>query len=442
MFSRGDLAKSSAQTVSATAVMLVLNLITGVMVARLLGSSGRGQIAAIVTLGQTLGWAATLGCFQSVVFHVSRNPEDAAPSIGAWMALSLPLGIVGIVAGQLLVEPLFAAQSDETVELARLWLLMIPLMPLSEALSGALVADRDFAAMNFYKMLQSALPVGVYLGLWLGGVFTVEAVLLTHIGVIAVYLVLLLVRVLRRHGVARPRLALTRREVWFGARAQASNIGTQLSLRLDLMIMPAFLAASQVGLYAVAVSIASMVLALAGSLVMISLPVASRDGGDNDRRVAQVLHATFLVGSVLATGIVLLAPYLLELIYSREFRDATTALRWLAPGAVLLALGNIVNSGLYGQDRPATAGLTQVPGVLLTVFGLLLFLRGGGIAAAALISTLTYATSFLIAIVVYQRRAALSWGELLDVRPTWSASVGRARRLFEARAGSPGRVGG
>ncbi|MFY9488694.1 MAG: oligosaccharide flippase family protein [Solirubrobacterales bacterium] len=438
----GNLAKSSAQTVSATAVMLAFNLITGVMVARLLGSEGRGEIAAIVTLGQTLGWAATMGCFQAVVFHNSREPDNAARSIGTWMALSLPLGIVGIVAGQLLVGPLFAEQSETTVNLARLWLLMVPLMPLSEALSGALVADRDFAAMNFFKLLQSALPVVIYLVLWLGGIFTLEAVLITHVAVVVVYLALLLVRALRRHGVERPRLSLAKRELWFGARAQASNIGTQLSARLDLLIMPAFLVASQVGLYAVAVSISSMVVTLAGSLAMIALPVAARADGRSDGRIAQVLHATFIVGAVLAAGITLLAPYLLELVYSNEFRDATTALRFLAPGAVLLAMSNIMISGLYGQDRPATAGLTQLPGVVLTVVGLVLFLRSGGIAAAALISTLTYACSFMIAAVVYQRRAELTWVQLLDFRPTLAVAVGRLRQRIEGWRETPEGIGG
>lgn len=422
-----SLAGSSVQTVGATAGMLTLNLITGVMVARILGADGRGEIAAIVVLGQTIGWLASLGCFQAVVFANSRRPEAADETIGTWLALSIPLGLVGIVIGQLLVAPLFAAQSDQTVQLVRLWLFMIPLMPLSEVLSASLVADRDFGAMNFYKVLQSAMPAAIYLLLWLSGLFTVEAVLLTHVAVVAVYLALLLRRARLRHRFARPRWSAARSGLWFGVRAQFSTLGSHLNARLDLMIMPAFLVASQVGLYAVAVSVATMIVTLAGSLAMIALPVSAKADSGSDRRVAQVLHATTLTGVTFAAFVVLLAPYLLSIVYSAEFSGATDALRILAPGAVFLAMSNIVLNALYGQDRPATAGVTQLPGVAITIVGLMLFLRNGGITAAAAISTTAYFVSFMLAAVVYMRRADLGWRELIDFRPTARIAVMRLR---------------
>lgn len=433
LFARGGLAKSSLQTVGATALMLALNLVTGVMVARLLGASGRGEIAVLVTLGQTLGWAASLGCFQAVGFYNTREPENTDATIGTWVAMSLPLGVAGIVAGQLLVGTLMAAQPDSAVALARVWLLMVPLMPLSESLSGALVADRDFSAMNFYKLLQSALPVVIYFGLWLTGKFTVEAVLLTHVVVVGVYLALLFRRVLERHHIGRPRRDLARKGLWYGIRAHASNMGAQLNARLDLLIMPAFLAASQIGLYAVAVSIAAMIVTLAGSLAMIALPVASGDGERKSVRVVQLMHATMLTGAVLGASIVVLADPLLTIVYSSAFEGAATALRLLVPGAVLLAMAGIAVNGLYGQERPGVAGLAQLPGVAITIVGLLLFLRSGGIEAAALISTVTYGASFAISTFLFMRRAGLPWSALLDVRSTLRLALVRLRAANTAR---------
>jgi O-antigen/teichoic acid export membrane protein len=428
----GNLARSSAQTIGATAVVLALNLVTGIMVARLLGAAGRGELAALVTLGQTLGWLASLGCFQAVGYFNSRQPENADATIGTWVALSLPLGLAGVLVGQLLAGTLLAAQSDEVVTMARLWLLMVALMPLSEALSGALVADRDFGAMNSYRLLQAALPVPAYLVLWGVGAFTVEAVLLTHVAVIAVYLTLLLHRVRSRHSIGRPRADLAREGLWYGARAHASNVSAQLNARLDLLIMPALLAATQVGLYAVAVSIANMIVTLAGSLAMIALPVASGGGAGSDRSVVRLMHATATTGLALATFIFVLAEPLLTLVYSSAFADAATALRWLAPGAVLLAMANISVNGLYGQGRPGVAGLAQLPGVAITVVGLLLFVRSGGIDAAAIISTVTYGTTCLLTTLLFVHRAELSWSTVLDGRTTLRMV---ADRLRQARAG-------
>ncbi len=427
LFTGGNLAKSSAQTIGATAIMLLLNLITGVMIARLLGTAGRGEIAALVTLGQTLGWVASLGCFQAVGFFNSRDPENADATIGTWVALSLPLGLAGVLVGQMLVETLLSAQTEDVVALARLWLLMVLLMPLSEALSGALVADRDFGAMNAYKVLQSALPVAVYLALWAAGTFTVEAVLITHVAVVAVYLTLLVRRVLARHRIARPRAALARAGLWYGVRAHASNVGAQLNARLDLLIVPAFLAAAQIGLYAVAVSISTMIVTLAGSLAMIALPVASRGDERSSRRIAQLMHGTALTGLALAAFIFVFAEQLLTLVYSGAFAEATASLRLLAPGAVVLAMSNIAVNGLYGQERPGIAGVAQLPGLAITVIGLLLFLRSGGIEAAAIISTTSYAVTFALTTALFVRRSGLPWRVLLDARPTWRAALARLR---------------
>jgi O-antigen/teichoic acid export membrane protein len=422
-FTNGGLAKSGTQTVATMAMFLVLSLISGVMTARLLGSSGRGEIAAIVTIGQTIGWAVSIGCFQAIVFHNSRNPDDSRANIGTWIAIAVPMGVIGVIAGELIVGPLFREQSAQTVHLARLWILLIPLMPISEALSGALVASRDFAAANALRLMQQVITVAVYLLLWIADAFSVETVMLTQLIVITSYLGLLLLRTHRRIGIHWPRRRLARSGLSYGFRAQASNIGGQLNARLDLFIMPAFLVASQIGLYAVAVSVSALIVSLAGSLTMIVQPVAASGGSRSSAQVAKMFHATMLMGIMLAIPVALLAPWLLELVYSSQFSGAAGALRLLAPGAVLLAMSNIVVSGLYGQNRPATAGATQLPGVVITVVGLLLFLRSGGIEAAALISTITYATSLVIASAVYLRQSEIDWRQLYDARETAAAIV-------------------
>ncbi|MGH2906349.1 MAG: lipopolysaccharide biosynthesis protein [Solirubrobacterales bacterium] len=431
--SGGGLAKSGAQTFATMGVFLGLSLITGVISSRLLGPSGRGEVAAIITLGQTIGWAISFGCFQAVVTRNARDPEHAQANTGTWIVIALPMGVVGIVVGELLVGPLFRAQSDTAVTLARLWVLLVPLMPISEALSGAIVAAHDFAAANALKLLQQIITVVAYVLLWLIGEFTVETVLLTQLVVITTYLLLLILRTRRRVGFARPRMALARSGLSYGLRAQASNIGGQLNARLDLLIMPAFLAATQVGLYAVAVSVASLIVSFAGSLAMIVLPVSATGGARSAKQFAQMFHATVIAGLVFALPVALLAPVLLELVYSAPFRAAGGALRLLVPGAVLLAMANIVVSGLLGQHRPATAGASQLPGLVVTVVGLLLFLRSGGIEAAALISTITYAISLVVASILFVRRWEYGWRELYDLRPTFTLVLERVAELIARR---------
>jgi hypothetical protein len=70
-------------------------------------------------------------------------------------------------------------------------------------------------------------------------------------------------------------------------------------------------------------------------------------------------------------------------------------------------------SGLYAANRPFMAATSQLVGLVVTVFGLLLFLRQGGILAAALVSTASYSVVFLVALLLYRRAAKLEWSGLL-----------------------------
>ena len=57
--------------------------------------------------------------------------------------------------------------------------------------------------------------------------------------------------------------------------------------------------------------------------------------------------------------------------------------------------------------------MAQVLGMVVTVVGLLVFLRSGGVTAAALVSTASYATIFIATLIVYKAISGLSWSAFL-----------------------------
>lgn len=440
--SNGSLFHSSAQSVVSMAITMALSLASGIITARLLGPSGRGELAAIVTVNQTIGWIVSIGCFQAVVHHSAKHRESASDVIATWIAIAIPAGIVGVLIGEAVLGTLFREQSDSTLELARYWLLLMPLNPISEALSGALVAKRDFAATNMLRMMQGVISIVLLVGLWLSGNLTVATALLAQVVVILTYLVVLVVRVHRRVGIGRPRKTLATSGIWYAVRAHSSNLSGQVNARFDLTIMPAFLPAAQIGLYAVAVSATSMIVSLSSSLCQIVQPVAAAAESGSDRQVAKMFHATILIGVLLAAPVALLAPWLLTLVYSSAFDGATTALRLLAPGAVLLAMTNVLVSGLFGKGRPATGGFAQLPGSIVMVVLLIMYLDSGGIEFAAAVSTITYGISVIVAAAAYLHFSESSARELFDLRPTAKELIARLRKSSHPTIGPRPEPGG
>ena len=68
------------------ASVLVTNLVTGIIVARALGPSGRGEIAAILLVAQLCVWFFSGGATEAVAFRLARKPDDGPKLFATWLA--------------------------------------------------------------------------------------------------------------------------------------------------------------------------------------------------------------------------------------------------------------------------------------------------------------------------------------------------------------------
>jgi O-antigen/teichoic acid export membrane protein len=125
------------------------------------------------------------------------------------------------------------------------------------------------------------------------------------------------------------------------------------------------------------------------------------------------MWASLVVAALLALVLALFAKPLLGFIYGDSFRDASKQLLLLLPGAVLFAGSAIVGAGVFAAGRPFTATVAQLIGMVVTVVGLFVFLRSGGITAAALVSTASYSSVFAAMVIAYKHVTGMRWAEFV-----------------------------
>ena len=70
---------------------------------------------------------------------------------------------------------------------------------------------------------------------------------------------------------------------------------------------------------------------------------------------------------------------------------------------MLFGAAAVVGQGLNALNRPFTAAIGQIVGLVITVVGLVVFLPIGGIDAAAIISLVAYTAVFTIGLLLYLR---------------------------------------
>jgi O-antigen/teichoic acid export membrane protein len=404
------LARDSAVSFVFFGLTLALNMLTGVLVARELGARGRGELTAIMNVPALAAWVFALGAAQACAYHLARNPRDGGRLMATWLAILLPVGILSVLLVEASIPALFAEQSAATERLARLYALTLVLGLVSDMVIGIVLGDQDFIYFNLIRIMPPLTTGIAYVVLWLTDQFTVTSALVANAALAVVMFCGIAVRPLRRHGIGAPDRQLARTTAWYGIRAHSTNFLGVVNGRLDILIMPAFLVAPLVGLYAVATNLSWIVVTVGGALASLVLPAsAARTGFAARRTVLYALYATLAVSLALAVAIALVSGIAVEFLYGPGFAGSVEPLRIMLPGCVLYAAAMVLSSGLYAENRPFTAAVAQVPGLLVTVIGLPLFLPAGGITAAAIVSTTAYTLVFFAALVLYRNVTGLPW---------------------------------
>lgn len=395
-----------------TATTLVVNLLTGVIIARVLGAAGRGELAAILAISQVATWIFAMGCNQAASFHLARHPNDGGALIGGWLVLLAPLAVLGVIATVAMLPVALSSQRDEVVAMAQLFATTIVGSLALELFTGVLLGDHRFILWNWLRLAQPAGVAALYVGLWLLDALTLSNALIANAAMIALVSIVAALWALRRYG--RPRLVarLSRSTFWFGFRVHGSNLAGTVNARLDLTIIPAFVGATSVGLYSVAANLAAIVGTLAGTVIALVLPVAARRAERGPSTVVASMYVALGAGVLGALIIGLLADVTLRLLYGEAFAAATGPLRVLLVGYVLLMPGLVLSQGLSAANRPVASTIPHVAGSVVTVVGLVLFLADGGIMAAAWVTTAAYAVVLVSALVLYRAVAKLPWRTL------------------------------
>ncbi len=412
LFRKESVRKRLIAPLGADTLILVTNLVTGVIVARALGPSGRGELSAVLLISQIAAWSFSMGNTEAISYFQSRHPELASRLQSSWLAVTLPLTILAVAVTEVMLPILFAAQSHQAITYGRLYLAVIPLILLQGNFSGSLLADEDFNFYNVTRFVMPALTAIAYVGLLAFDVFSVERALIANFVAIAVIVAMLGWRTLREHPLVRPELALLKRSMSYGLKAHAGSIGSIVNARLDLIIIPAFLSAASVGLYSVATNVSSILPVLTGTVGLMLLPVAARRQG-SARTVILTMQATMGIAFLIAVPLAVLAPFGLKLIYGGGFDNAAEPLRLLLPGSVAQAGVTVLWSGLLAADRPFLASAAIAPAAVVTIVSLIIFLPLYGINAAAIITTVVYIVEGIALAILYKRTLGIQWRHYL-----------------------------
>lgn len=391
-------------TLAANAAILLLGVVSGVLAARLLGPEGRGELAAIVLWPTALWVVGSVGMPQTITFFSAREPERRGALLSAALVIAAVQSVVLLVAGYFLLPLLLGQHRAEVLQLARVFLLTIPLSLFSIYLLNLLQGGMHLGAYNFSRIFLAVWYALVLVVLFLWQRPQLGEIVVLQLGGYAAGLLLnaaLVHRLLRLQW--RWDVSIFRPLLSYGVRTQVWAASYHLNQRLDQLVMSVWLAPEALGLYVAAVALANPLTIIPNAIGIVTLPAAAREGSARAPEVIRQSMRWVLVLLVAGAAVsFLLVPFLLPLFFGQAFAPAVTACRVLVVAMIPLGLSVVLYESLRALNRPLVPAFAELTGIAVTLILLYLLLPRYGYLGAALASLGAYSAACLVA-VVYTR---------------------------------------
>jgi O-antigen/teichoic acid export membrane protein len=395
---RGGFARSVATTAACNVVTAAASGVAGILIARALGPSLRGEYAAIMAWFGVVLVVGQLGQTAATTYFVARVPDRARDYLATSRNLMMASGSFMLLTG-IAFAPLLAPE-DDTVVLA--YRLMFATCLASFAGAGyvfALHATRlpRWNLVRITQPLAFLAAVGVLHLVNELDLLTAAAALSATV-VAQSMLAYLLCRGLGLTG-GRSESALAAPMCRYGLSQLAGSVPAVITARLDQIVLSFLTASAALGNYAVAVSLTAVAVPLVAAFGNVAFPrLASRVGAPS--RLAamqrQTLWASAAVGVVATVPLVVLAPRLIPAVFGPGYGEAVRLLWLLAPGGVLLACAQVGADLLRGRGRPLAVARAQWIAAIVMIVLLVAFVPPWGAMGAAVASSTAAATALLL----------------------------------------------
>ncbi len=406
-------ARSSAAAVMHTLVarfgVLGINLATGLIIARVLAPTGRGEQAAMTLWPTVICGLLTFGLPTALRYYAARERDRGAELLSASLLYSMLLGFIGVVAGVLFIPHWLSNYDTHVIRFAQWLMLLAPPIMIAWILQGFLEARGNFRQSNAIVYIPPAATLAALV------VLAILHRLTPYSSSLAYAVPPLLVTVWRlialRHLIRLPTggfRTTTRRLFSYGMGAYGVNVLSTLSSQIDKALVVKFLTPASLGAYTVGVTVAALPGIVAQSLTIVLLPRAS--AMEYDAALALVARAARLtLAGTLAGSIVLglVVPKALPLLYGHSFAVSVEVTEILFLQVTIAATVSILAQAFLAVGRPAFLNIHQALG-LASTFPFMLFLipRFGvnGAALAALLSAILRMAFMLASYPIFLKR--------------------------------------
>lgn len=400
-------------------VVMAIGMVSGVVLARLLGASGRGIVAAVTVYPAILLSLAELGVQKSSAYHLGKSLYSNAQVTGAVCAMVLSIGTLGVL---LCTGLLFWMDNPAVTPLVILLAVApIPFSIFTSYSSGIFLGNRlvgKFANIAWLVGILNLLTVVLFV--WLLDWGPAGALLSTGLSAVAVagYAAWQISKI----APLRPRFEwpVLKNLLLKGLVYAGALFVITLNYKVNIVVMERLSNVAEIGVFALGVSIAQLTWALPQAITtaLFSHSATAPDEDVFSGKVQRLFRITMLIALILVIGLGLASPLLVPWIYGAEFRPSVRIIHLLLPGVFCLLGLKVLNMDLAGRGRPNASLWAMIPALAINGGLSVWWVPRYGAQGAAVAASVGYVLGGLGMAIVYCRYVGIGFWSLWRYRRT------------------------
>jgi O-antigen/teichoic acid export membrane protein len=396
----GQKASTAAiQTFLVKICILAINMGTGIITARYLGTQGRGELAAIVLWPQFLAYALTLGIPQALLYNLKKYPDQESELYSTSVLVSIVLGLVATGVGVIFLPIWLSQYAPELIRAAQLFMLTAPLSLLGLVFVAAFEARDEFTFSNQLRYFMPLTTLAALLILIAFGIRNPIAFGLTYVIPSVPIGIWMFLRLRSRYPFKLSKVReTTQLLLGYGVKAYGIDFIGSLSGKIGQALVVGLLNATSMGLYTVAISLSRVLNTFESAIDTVLLPKASaRPVNEIVALTGRAVRISTMLTFLCVVPLMFLGPFFLRLLYGEEFVAATTIFRILLVEILISGTNWLLAKSFMAAGQPGVVTLLQGFGLSVTVpLMLVLIPRYGLVGAGLALLTSTSIRFFLV----------------------------------------------
>lgn len=407
---------SVISTVGASAIIMVCGLITGSLTAHLLGPEGRGELAAIQLYGTLLGTMVAVGLPAAVTYFTGRNIADAGSYYITGSLVASVIAVPGAFVGYMAIPYLLSGQAPAIISAAQLYLLFIPLSIITGFSLASLQGQMKMFLWNLFRIIAAVFWLVPLCYLFFLSEVTAVLVGNVYLIFLFIYSCIFIVIMVRNN----PKTFKMRREfikpMWkYALPTHLATFTQQSNLKLDQILIAAFLSPELLGLYVVAVAWSAAHSPLTNAVSYVIVPHLTKLENDELRAtaLAKITRTSLVLNLIFATAVIALTPFAIRFIFGAEFLEAVSICYILIIGSIFSNMKLVFAEGLRGLGHPVIVMKGELAGLVISGVLFPLLLKLYGLEGVATASMLGYLAAFLFFFFSVKKVVGISFSDSL-----------------------------